>query len=110
MKTSQTIELTDATFEAEVLASELPVLVDFWAPWCAPCRAIGPVIEELAEEFEGRAQVGKVNVDENSLVAGKYGIDSIPRVLVFRDGEVVETLAGIQIKERYRQAIDDDRR
>jgi len=106
MKTFQAIELTDATFEADVLSSDLPVLVDFWAPWCAPCRAVSPVIEELAEDYEGRIKVGKLNIDENSETTRKYGINSIPTVLLFRDGEVAETLVGVQSKEQYQQAVD----
>jgi len=105
--TSQAITLTDANFQAEVLNSDQPVLVDYWAAWCAPCRAVGPTIDELAETYQGRVRIGKVNVDENTETPQKYGISSIPTVLVFKSGEVVETLVGVQSRERYQKAIDD---
>lgn len=107
MTTSQAITLTDANFQAEVLNSDQPVLVDYWAAWCAPCRAVGPTIDELAETYQGRVRIGKVNVDENTETPQKYGISSIPTVLVFKSGEVVETLVGVQSRERYQKAIDD---
>ncbi|MCG8389515.1 MAG: thioredoxin, partial [Cytophagales bacterium] len=85
---SKTIELTDANFE-EVVNGEQPVLVDFWAEWCGPCKMIGPVVEELAGDYDGKAVIGKVNVDENPNVSAKYGIRSIPTLLVFKGGEIV---------------------
>jgi len=85
---------TDANFEAEVLKSDKPVLVDFWAVWCGPCRTIGPVVDELADAFAGRVKVGKVNVDENGGVPSKYGIRSIPTVILFKDGKVVDQVIG----------------
>jgi thioredoxin 1 len=107
MTTSQVTILTDAIFQDEVLNSDQPVLVDFWAPWCAPCRAVGPTIDELAETNAGRVKVGKVNVDENSETPQRYGVSSIPTVLVFKNGKVVETLVGVQSRERYQQAIEN---
>jgi thioredoxin 1 len=107
MTTSQVITLTDAIFQDEVLASDQPVLVDFWAAWCAPCRAVGPTIDELAETNAVRVKFGKVNVDENSETPQRYGVSSIPTVLVFKNGKVVETLVGVQSRERYQQAIEN---
>ena len=98
-------EFTDANFESEVLGSNQPVLVDFWAEWCGPCRLLTPTIEELASELGESAKVGKLNVDENPETAAKYRISSIPSVLVFKDGELVETLVGVQTKQSYRDAL-----
>lgn len=92
------LTITDSNFENEVLKAGTPVLVDFWAPWCGPCRAMGPVIEAIAEEFAGKAKVGKVNVDEEQEYASKYGIMSIPTIMIFKDGEVVEHSVGVQQK------------
>ncbi len=105
MKTQQTLEFTDATFREQVLESDAPVLVDFWAPWCGPCLALAPTIEELAEQYSGNAKVGKLNVDENPETASGYGIRSIPSILLFDRGEVVERFVGIQPKERYASAV-----
>ena len=104
---SNTIQFTDASFQKEVLESDQPVLVDFWAAWCGPCRAVGPAIEELAHEYEGTVKVGKLNIDENPQAPSDFGISSIPAVLLFKDGKVVETLVGVQSRERYQQAIED---
>ena len=98
-------EFTDANFQNEVLESDQPVLVDFWAAWCGPCRAVGPTIEELAEQYDGSVKVGKLNIDENPQAPNGFNIHSIPAVLLFKDGKVVETLVGVQPKERYEQAI-----
>ena len=88
------LELTDANFEEQVLKSDKPVLVDFWAEWCGPCRMVGPVVEELSNDYSGKAVVGKVNVDQNPGVAAKYGIRSIPTILFFKNGEVVDKSVG----------------
>lgn len=88
------IQLTDATFKGEVVDSKIPVLVDFWATWCAPCKAIAPVVEEIAGEYEGRLKVGKVDVDSNQTVATQYQIRSIPTLLIFKSGAVVEQIVG----------------
>ena len=88
------IELTDANFEQEVLKSDLPVLIDFWAVWCGPCRMIAPIVEELAEEYDGKLKVGKLDVDHNRQTAMQYGIRSIPTLLLFKDGQVVEMIIG----------------
>ena len=95
------IVLTSDNFETEVIASDIPVLVDFWAPWCGPCKMLGPVIEQLAEEYEGKVKVGKVNVDDEGELAMEYGIESIPSVLYFKDGKVVEQSLGFKPKQFF---------
>lgn len=99
------LNITDQDFEDQVLKSDIPVLVDFWAEWCHPCHIVGPIIEELATEYEGKLKVGKVNVDQNQ-VAGNYGIMSIPSVLLFKNGKVVATLVGAQSKDNYKKEIE----
>ena len=98
---------TDQNFEDEVIKSDIPVLVDFWAPWCAPCRIVSPIIEELAKEYEGKLKVGKVNVDENPNSASRFGIMSIPSVLVFKNGEPIKTMVGAQSKENFKKGIEE---
>ena len=93
------MELSDATFEEEVLKESKPVLVDFWAVWCAPCRMIAPVIEEIAETYGAKIKVGKVNVDDNSKIPNQYGIRSIPTVMLFKDGQVAEQVIGANAAE-----------
>jgi len=92
------ITVTKDNFEEEVLKSELPVLVDFWAPWCGPCRMLAPAVAQIAEEFEGKAKVCKINVDEEEELSAQFGIASIPTVLIFRNGEVTETSVGLRSK------------
>ncbi|TXE09669.1 thioredoxin [Seonamhaeicola algicola] len=100
------LEITDASFEETVLKSDKPVLVDFWAAWCGPCRMVGPIIEEISGEYEGKAVVGKVDVDANQEFAAKYGVRNIPTVLVFKNGEVVDRKVGVAPKNSYTEAID----
>lgn len=100
------LEITDATFDEVVLKSDKPVLVDFWAAWCGPCRMVGPVIEEISSEYEGKAVVGKVDVDANQEFAAKYGVRNIPTVLVFKNGEIVGRQVGVSPKNVYTEAID----
>jgi thioredoxin 1 len=101
------ITFTDANFDQEVLKSKMPVVVDFWAVWCAPCRIVSPVIEELAKELIGKVKVGKLNVDENQQTAGKFGIMSIPSILIFKNGNPVKTIIGAQGKEKYKKEIEE---
>ena len=100
------LQITDASFEEVVLKSDKPVLVDFWATWCGPCRMLGPVIEEIATEYEGLGVVGKVDVDSNQDYAAKYGVRNIPTVLVFQNGEVVGRQVGVAPKNTYTEALD----
>jgi thioredoxin 1 len=101
----KTIEITDANFE-EIIASDKPVLIDFWAEWCGPCKMIGPVVEELAVEYEGKAVIGKVDVDSNPGVSAKFGIRSIPTLLVFKGGEIVDKQIGAVPKSVLSQKLD----
>jgi thioredoxin 1 len=101
------MEFNKSNFDAEVVKSDKPVLVDFWAPWCGPCKMIGPIIEELATEFEGKAKVGKVNVDDNQDLAGSFGIRGIPTVMLFKDGQVLNQFVGLKSKEELTTALND---
>lgn len=100
------INTTDANFEQDVLQSDKPVLVDFWAAWCGPCKAIAPTLEELAADYEGRASIVKVNVDENPEITARFGIRSIPTLFVFKNGEKVETLVGSRPKSEFAELLD----
>ena len=99
-------EFTDQNFDEQVLKSDKPVLVDFWATWCTPCRAISPTVEAVAQQYEGRAKVGKVNVDENMNVTSKYRITGIPALLLFKNGQVAEQLVGVQSKDALVNLLD----
>ena len=100
------LEFSDSNFEQEVLNSDTPVLVDFWAEWCGPCRMIGPVVEELATEYDGKAKIGKMNIDNNPDTPMKYGVRSIPTLLVFKNGEVVDKIVGAVPKTTISGKID----
>lgn len=100
------VTITDSNFQEEVINSGLPVLVDLWAEWCGPCRMIGPVIEEIADEYQGRLKVGKLDVDQNQKTAGQYGVRSIPTLLFFKGGELVEEVVGAQSKAKLIQVIE----
>lgn len=101
----KTIEVSDLNFETEVLGSQVPVLVDFWAPWCAPCRMVAPVLEEIAQEYEGRVKIAKMNTDNNSM-AMNYHIRSIPTMLLFKNGEVVEQIIGAVPKKQITDKLN----
>lgn len=97
---------TDQNFKTQVLESKTPVMVDFWADWCPPCKIIAPIIEELAKEFEGKVVIGKMNADGNVQVPGQYGIMSLPTIMIFKDGKPVQSLVGAQSKQTFKTAIE----
>jgi len=101
------LDLTSQNFDSEVLKSEVPVLVDFWAPWCGPCQMLGPVIEEIAADLKDTVKIAKVNVDDNQEIATSYNISSIPAVLIFKNGQVTETIIGFHQKQDYLNALKD---
>ncbi|HET7737372.1 MAG TPA: thioredoxin [Tepidiformaceae bacterium] len=100
-------EVTDATFEADVVKNELPTLVDFWAPWCGPCRMVAPIVEELSEEYSGKMNFFKMNTDENPAVPTKFGIRSIPTLLIFKGGELKGQIVGFRPKGDLKKRIDE---
>lgn len=104
---NKTVHFTDQTFKSEVLGANKPVLVDFWAVWCGPCHALTPVVEVLAEKFDGSATIGKLDVDENPETAKRYGITSIPTILIFKDGEVVKQFVGVRSVQEYEQILNE---
>ena len=99
------LTFTDANFQTEVLSSQQPVLVDFWAPWCGPCRMVGPIVEELAGSYAGKVKVGKLNTDDNPNVASRYGIMSIPTILLFKNGEIVDRIVGAVPKKDFEKML-----
>lgn len=103
---SNEAEFTDANFETEVIQSDKPVLVDFWAPWCGPCKMIAPIVEEIASEYADKIKVGKLNTDDNQQTAAKFGVMSIPTLMIFKGGEAVERIVGAQAKETLTAKID----
>ncbi|MCG3138210.1 MAG: Thioredoxin C-1 [Phycisphaerae bacterium] len=102
-----TVEFNDANFESEVLQSQQPVLVDFWAEWCMPCKALGPVIDELAKDYTGKIKVGKVDTDANKEVSVHYGISSIPTVILFKDGQIKDRFVGLRNKKDFVAALEN---
>ena len=100
-----TFVATDQNFEEEVIKSTVPVVIDFWAAWCVPCKMIAPTLDELAQEFAGKAKIGKLNVDENREIAGKYGIRGIPSLLLFKDGEIKDQMVGVPSKQEISNMI-----
>jgi thioredoxin 1 len=100
------VQLSDSGFEKDVLKSSKPVLVDFWAPWCGPCRMLGPIVEEIAKEYAGKVVVGKMNTDENPDTASRYNISAIPTMLLFKGGQVVEQMVGVHSKKDIKEKLD----
>lgn len=100
------LQVTDKSFELEVLKSDMPVLVDFWATWCAPCKAIAPIVEEMADTYDGKIKIAKMNVDENPSTPGKYGVRGIPTLILFKKGEVVDQVVGAVPKSQVKGLIE----
>ncbi|MGB6064457.1 MAG: thioredoxin [Desulfomonilaceae bacterium] len=98
--------VTDGDFDQQILQSDLPALVDFWAAWCGPCRTVGPIVEELADEYRGKVKVAKLDVDNNKQIASKYGVRGIPTLMLFKDGQVVDQIVGAVPKSRIKELLD----
>ena len=107
MANERVLEFTDDNFESEVIESDLPVLVDFWAEWCQPCHMLAPTIDELAQEYQDRVKIGKVDTDSNREVSVKFGISAIPTIILFQGGQVKKKFVGLTSKEQFHQALDD---
>jgi thioredoxin 1 len=105
MANQKILQLSEDSFDADVTRSDLPVLVDFWAEWCGPCKMIAPLLDELADEFDGKLKIGKVNVDDNQSLAGKFGIRAIPTLLIFKGGQVKEQIVGLSSKKELQKKI-----
>lgn len=103
---SKKLEFNDSNFDKDVVGSDVPVLVDFWAPWCSPCRALDPIVEEIAGDYHGKLKVGKLNTDDNRQTAAKYGIMSLPTLAIFKNGKVMERIVGLQPKKAIAERID----
>ena len=106
MSAPNILTLTGTNFDQEVLKSSVPVLVDFWAEWCAPCRAVAPILDELASEYDGRVKIGKVNIDQAQELAVQYGVRAIPTLLVFKDGQVSDQIVGLKSKRDFKAKLD----
>jgi thioredoxin 1 len=106
MAGQHTLEFTDANFDEAVIQSDKPVLVDFWAEWCGPCKALTPVIDELAAEYDGRIKVGKVNTDQNREVSVRFSVSAIPTIILFNKGEIIEKFVGLRGKKEFKHSLD----
>jgi thioredoxin 1 len=106
MASEEILTITQANFQKEVLESPIPVLVDFWAVWCGPCKMIGPVLDEIAPDYKGRARIGKVNVDQEQSLATQFGVTSIPTLFIFKGGQVIEQMVGLRSKRDLRASLD----